>query len=100
MKYLITEEQYKTVDEKLEKEFEVVKNFLERITPKFPDYLLELKIYKPKFSSDVMVFGVFKKQTPNSKIEEVLDRLWERIYNYLDITVQLGHEFSEQEVFS
>ncbi len=95
MKYLITEEQYKTVDEKLDKEFELVKNFLERIPPKFPDYLLELKIYKPKFNSDVMVLGVFKKQTPNSKIEEILDRLWERIYNYLDITVRLGHEFSE-----
>lgn len=95
MKYLITEEQYKTVDDKLEKEFVVVKDFLEKIPLRFPNYVKELKIYKPKFGTEVIVVVVFDKQTLNSKITEVLDRLWERIYNYLDITVQLGHDFSE-----
>ena len=95
MKYLITEGQQETIDEKLEKEFEVVKDFLEKIPLKFPDYVKELKIYKPKFGTEVIVFVVFDKQTLNSKITEVLNRLWERIYNYLDITVQLGHDFSE-----
>ena len=95
MKYLITEEQYKTVDEKLENEFVVVKDFLEKIPLRFPDYVKELKIYKPKFGTEVIVFVVFEKGTPRFKIEEILDRLWDRVYDYTNITVQLGHEFSE-----
>lgn len=95
MKYLITEEQYKTVDEKLEKEFVLVKDFLEKIPLRLPDYVQELKIYKPKYGSEVIVFVVFEKKTPRFKIEEILDRLWDRVYDYTNITVQLGHEFSE-----
>ena len=95
MKYLITEEQYNTLDEKLEKELVVVKDFLEKIPIRFPNYVKELKIYKPKFGTEVIVFVVFEKGTPRFKIEEILDRLWDRVYDYTNITVQLGHEFSE-----
>lgn len=95
MKYLITEEQYQKVDDKLEKEFEVVKDFLEKIPPRLPYYVKELRIHKPKFGTEVIVFVVFEKQTPRFEIEEILDRLWDRVYDYTNITVQLGHEFSE-----
>ena len=95
MKYLITEEQYNTIDEKLEKEFVFVKDFLEKIPLRFPDYVKGLKIYKPKFGTEVIVFVVFEKGTPRFKIEEILDRLWDKVYDYTNITVQLGHEFSE-----
>jgi len=92
MKYLITERQAKKTlsTEDIDTQFSVIKNFLEKIPPYYSD-VTKIVVRKPKVGDQVVVTLVFKPKTPVSKIEETLDKTWDRIYNYLGLTVAVSH---------
>jgi len=92
MKYLITERQAIKIisTEDINKQFSVIKNFLEKIPPDYPE-VRRIVVKKPEVGDQVLVTLVFKPKTPTSKIEETLDKTWDRIYNYLGLTVAISH---------
>ena len=92
MKYLITERQAEKIisTEDIDTQFSVIKNFLEKIPPYYSD-VTKIVVRKPKVGDQVVVTLVFKPKTRMSKIEETLDKTWERIYNYLGLTVGVSH---------
>lgn len=95
MKYLISEEQLTMVleaEDELTQQYQIVKRFLEEIPPRFPNFVKGIEVIKPKFGDQILVNLTVLPQTPSFKIEEVLDILWERIYDYLNIPVGVKHE--------
>lgn len=102
MKYIISLKQYKVIVEedsdKIETQFDVVKRFLSILKPKLPSWAKGVEVKKPRFEDQVVIVLNIIERPKSFEIEETLDKLWKKIYDYTNIPVAVTYKVENEGV--
>jgi len=96
MKYLITSRQYELLKEQdsdvIETQFDIVSRFLNILKPKLPNWAKGVEVKKPRFEDQVVIVLNINGKPKSFEIEETLDKLWKKIYDYTNIPVAVTYK--------